>query len=83
MQRFFDKKGNWEVGDTRVRRKFLFFPRQFGRDWRWLEYANIIEECCIGGLTEPNFWIENDFVDNKTRYIEDIEVRQLEGENEC
>lgn len=77
--RFFAQK-QVEVGDTRIRRKFLLLPRQFGRDWRWLEFADIIEEFTNGGWTEPCFWSEKDFVDNRTKYIEDIEKRQLEQE---
>jgi len=44
-------------GDKRVRRKFLLLPRQFGdgKEWRWLEYAHIIEQVCrvdVGGSME-------------------------------
>lgn len=44
-------------GQTRVRRKFLLFPRQLGTDptWRWLEYAYVIEQVCridVGGAME-------------------------------
>ena len=34
----------YEIGDTRVIRKFLFFPLKLNYDWRWLEYANIKQE---------------------------------------
>jgi len=26
-------------GDLRTRRGFLFFPKQIGKQWRWLEFA--------------------------------------------
>ncbi len=32
-------------GERRTRRKFLLFPRCFeSKQWRWLEYAEIVEE---------------------------------------
>lgn len=80
MRKFVDKPTSYEVGDTRVRRKFLLFPRRFGRDWRWLEFADIVEEFCDGAWTEPCFWTEKDFADNRTKCIEDIERRLLEQE---
>ncbi len=40
-------------GETRIKRKFLFYPRKLDTDhWRWLEFANVIEQVCkvdIGG----------------------------------
>lgn len=80
MRKIVEKKPSYTSGDTRVKRKFLILPRQFGRDWRWLEFADIIEELCDGSFTEPCFWVEKDFVDNRTVYIENIENRQLNRE---
>lgn len=41
------------LGERRIVRKFLWWPRRFdGSHWRWLEYADIVEEVCevdVGG----------------------------------
>lgn len=56
------------LGDTRTVRKFLLLPRHFGRDWRWLEYADIVERYkYISGLIDTYAgWEEVDFADNIT-----------------
>jgi hypothetical protein len=28
------------LGDTRIRRRFLWFPKCIGGEWRWFEYAS-------------------------------------------
>lgn len=70
-------------GSRRIVTKFLLWPRCFGRDWRWLEFANIVEEYRenILGLTEmgpSHIWNEVDFEDNRTQYIERLEEDMLE-----
>lgn len=59
-------------GEERVRRKFLLLPRQLGesKEWRWLEYANIIEQVRrvdVGGSMEWGrytwVWLEVGFAD--------------------
>lgn len=60
-----------KAGDTRVVRKFMFLPRHFKRDWRWWEYANIIEEY-YSDMTGQG-WFEKDFVDNRTEHAEAVE----------
>jgi hypothetical protein len=75
MRRFVAKRP--KAGDLRVVRKFMLWPRQFGRDWRWLEYANIIEKREPGWHESP-YWIEIDFEDNRTRYLEKIEGAEIE-----
>ena len=37
------RKLGYSVGDTRIRRSFLFFPKLIEREWRWLETATWIE----------------------------------------
>jgi len=32
------------VGSKRIVKKFLWSPKQFGKEIRWLEFANIFEE---------------------------------------
>lgn len=64
-----------EIGDTRVVRKFLILPRHFGRDRRWLEYADIVEKYFSEDIYEPALWHEVDFTDNRTKHIERIESR--------
>lgn len=56
------------IGDTRIVRKFLLLPRHFGRDWRWLEYADIVEryKYVNGFLGREVDWEEVDFADNIT-----------------
>lgn len=59
------------LGEERVVRKFLLFPRRFNRRFtRWLEYANIIEQVQqvdVGGSNEyGNYayqWVEVGFAD--------------------
>lgn len=62
-------------GETRVRRKFLFFPKTFERKrTRWLCYANIIEKVMpldIGGTMVWGAyewkWVPIDFEDDIDR----------------
>jgi hypothetical protein len=62
-----------QEGQTRIVRKFLFLPRHFGEDkeWRWLEYADIIEQVYpvdVGGSMIYKYdwvWIEMGFADKK------------------
>lgn len=61
------------LGEQRIKRKFLLFPRRFtAAEWRWLEYADITEEVCevdVGGSMEwGNFayrWVEVGFADQQ------------------
>ena len=56
-------------GEERTVRKFLWWPKCFGRKyWRWLEYANIRERIVsvdIGGHMQYGYyswhWVEVDF----------------------
>ncbi len=34
-----------ELGDTRTIIKFLLLPRKLNNEWRWLELAEIKQEC--------------------------------------
>lgn len=61
-------------GDVRVKRRFLLIPRHFGLDWRWLEYANVLERYCAGWYCD-SFWMEFDFADNRTRYLQEVEKK--------
>jgi len=60
-----------EIGKIRTKRKFLFLPRLFDGDWRWLEFADIVETTarfqseCSSGVS----WQEIDFLDNRTRAL--------------
>lgn len=60
----------------RTRRKFLLLPRTFGRETRWLEYANIVEEfqsCPDANWSSFDAWVEVDFEDPRTPFLEKIE----------
>lgn len=60
------------LGETRIRRKFLLWPRRFRRKhWRWLEYADVVEkvtEVDMGGTMEwgnhSYQWCEVGFADS-------------------
>jgi hypothetical protein len=44
-----------DLGRLRVRRKFLLWPRKFGRTWHWLQYVNVVEKVMqidVGGSME-------------------------------
>ena len=64
-----------KAGDRRTVKKFLLFPRTYGRDWRWLEWADVIEIFSTGGLCESCFWQEVDWVNNRTPQLEEVEHR--------
>jgi hypothetical protein len=66
-----------KIGQRRTVRKFLFLSRTFGRDKRWLEFADIVEEYhgLRLGLFNVYSWEEVDFADNRTQHIEIIEQR--------
>ena len=85
MKWLLDKPVQLKEGQQRTVKKFLFWPRTFGRDKRWLEYANIIETVVwrtgsIDGPMSRYIWVETDFADNRTRYIEMAEKSQQEQE---
>ena len=66
-------------GQTRTVKKFLWWPRTFGRDSRWLETANIVEKVedlpsgGSGSWESTLTWCEIDFADNRTKHIEAME----------
>ena len=62
-----------KLEDRRIVKKFLLFPRTYGRDWRWLEWADVIEIFTTGGLS--CFWKEIDWADNRTPQLEEVEHR--------
>lgn len=62
-----------QEGQTRIIRKFLFLPHQFNdSDWRWLEYADIVEriEKVNIGYYYPDYawkWCEVAFADEESK----------------
>lgn len=54
-------------GDQRVRRAFLWFPRYFDGQWRWLEVAALNEWLGASGIWWAEHWAEpNDgWIDGK------------------
>lgn len=40
------KDPNPYLGDIRIRKGFLFFPKKIDTETRWLEYARWVEELC-------------------------------------
>lgn len=64
-----------ELGRERTRLKLLFFPRQFGKEKRWLEFARIVERFeavptyypgCLGAFMSCE-WREIGFADSEFR----------------
>lgn len=66
-----------KIGDTRVVRKFLLFPKSLSGETRWLEKANIIQkliESChpcvgVGAPVHCERWIDVDWslLENKPK----------------
>lgn len=55
------EKPEHKRGDTRVKRRFLFFPECLRHEWRWLEWATI-EETYVIGVCHAG-WLPVRFVD--------------------
>lgn len=55
------QKPESQVGDRRVITKFLLFPRNINREFRWLETAKIEQEYISDWYT--CFWINRRFID--------------------
>lgn len=53
--RFYSKRQNLEVGDTRIIQRFLLLPKKINGETRWLEPAIIVQEVVeidVGGSME-------------------------------
>lgn len=47
------------VGDVRLTRKFLLYPRRLGGpEWRWLEHAYVVEELRYCNKFGDTMWFE-------------------------
>jgi hypothetical protein len=66
-----------QKGETRIVKKFLFFPKKIGKETRWLEFASWVEEYVYmygdmrNHFNEPGFWAAISW-DVKTKVIKDI-----------
>lgn len=49
--------GGAEIGDTRVRRKFLLLPKRLGDEWRWLGVESIVQEHSRWGTVDPTLGV--------------------------
>lgn len=50
-----------EYPTSRVRRRFLLFPKMIGTEWRWLEFASWLE---IYGMDyHGGYWVEEKWID--------------------
>jgi len=47
------KDPNFQAGDTRITKKFLFWPMRAGQELRWLEFATFEESAYI----EDVYWL--------------------------
>lgn len=51
-------------GKERMRQGFLWWPKEIGNDWRWLEDARWVEECRKGAFTGKRFWLPLRWLDH-------------------
>ena len=49
-----------KVGDTRVKRKFFFFPQRFGETWIWFEFGDVYQRRVKSYIYEMGTPIPND-----------------------
>lgn len=74
-------------GERRTRRKFLIIPRSLGcKEWRWLEFADIVEEVTavdVGGSDEwDNYsyeWVEIAFADVQEKDKHTLQLKEHYG----
>lgn len=63
------RKYNPKINDTKIKRKFLFFPVCINDEYRWLELAKIKYEFLpvrvkyIGGSYISNQWVKIEFME--------------------
>ena len=69
MKLFVNKSEPPRNRERRVVNKFLIVPRVFNRDFRVFEFAEIVE--MYSSIDKR--WREVDFLDNRTKYLEDAE----------
>jgi hypothetical protein len=68
-------------GTLRVVRKFLICPRRWGRESRWLEYADIVEQFTPSWPCKEcrqGYWKEIGFADPIQPHLETIEKQMKE-----
>ena len=58
-----------DVGRSRVVHKFLWIPRRFGSEWRWLERADMVEEVRLVDVGDfcvisKARWVETGFTES-------------------
>lgn len=54
-------KNQPSIGEIRFKRKFLYFPKYLNNEYRWLEYAVIIESFTKGCFSAAYYWEETDW----------------------
>lgn len=69
MRFFVNKFESPKEGQRRIVNKFLFLPRIFGRDFRVFEFAEVVEAYSCS----KKRWQEVDFLDNRTKHLENVE----------
>ena len=45
-----------QIGDTKIKKRFLLFPKCIGDEWRWLEFAVWLKVFKQGKLYP--YWVE-------------------------
>lgn len=65
----------WEEYEQRTIEKFLFFPLQIGKDWRWWEKVKIRQEYCFNLVRhyrygESAYWSNLAFVESEEEKVE-------------
>ena len=57
MRWYTGNKTNRKAGELRVLRRFLFIPLKIADETRWLEVADIVQECADAcGPLDPPCW---------------------------
>lgn len=72
------------VGDTKITKKFLWFPVRIDHETRWLEYATI--RWRYANLWTENFWEPVEFLDSETTQetkppVVEISVDEMQAED--
>ncbi len=65
------------VGDYRIEKRFLFFPLRIGNEYRWLETAEIVQECRVFSKWDfysyQKYWVNIAFYDQNDERWKNID----------
>ena len=72
------KRPKPKIGDTRIVKRFLLFPKNLNNDVVWLEVAHI-RQCIYHGDYFGYTWKDQEWVDIKQEFIEKLQRNYEEG----